>query len=182
MTEHDKALDPTGLILMGERYYDPKTGRFISPDPLGHPFCINLYAYTDGDPINYCDLDGRFASKVYQKTPAVMIANTFASLCANYGIGHSASYQVGSFDLQNGAIGFINGINNTRSESINYISRRDFVTRLDIIGRLRYGNELHILEPHPNAKFWDHEFASPTFTETIRRHIKEYIENYGGIE
>jgi RHS repeat-associated protein len=305
---HDKALDPTGLILMGARYYDPKTGRFISPDPLGYPLCINLYAYTDGDPINYSDLDGRFASKVYQKTPAVMIWNTCTSFYANHGICGSAPLQVGSYDLQNGAIGFINGINNTRSEFIesaynlsqyahnakiygiynaknfsgsigkkltgafnsivsigtdiaecglgriglhtppvqllknqwahfamtygpdakflqichsggadhvknalissseatrqriivlainpsviiprklcfqshNYMSRRDFVTSLDIIGRLRYGNELHILEPHPNAKFWDHEFASPTFTGTIKRHIKDYIEDYGG--
>ena len=64
----------------------------------------------------------------------------------------------------------------------NYMSRRDFVTRLDIMGRLKYGNELHILEPHPNAKFWDHEFASPTFSETINRHIQEYIEDYGDIE
>ena len=66
--------------------------------------------------------------------------------------------------------------------SDNYISRRDFVTRLDIMGRLKYGSELHILEPHPNAKFWDHEFASSTFAETIKRHIKEYIEEYGGRE
>ena len=41
--------------------------------------------------------------------------------------------------------------------SYNYISRRDFVTHLDVIGKMKYGNELQILEPHPNAKLWDHE-------------------------
>jgi hypothetical protein len=62
------------------------------------------------------------------------------------------------------------------------MSRRDFVTRLDIIGRLKYGNQLHILEPHPNAKFWDHEFASPTFKNKIQEHIEDYIKNYGGTQ
>ena len=64
----------------------------------------------------------------------------------------------------------------------NYMSRRDFVTRLDIMGKLKYGNELHILEPHPNAKFWDHEFASPTFAVPLQEHIEDYIKNYGGIK
>ncbi len=67
-------------------------------------------------------------------------------------------------------------------QSHNYMSRRDFVTRLDIIGRLKYGNELHVLEPHSNAKFWDHEFASPTFKKVIRDQITNYIQNYGDIE
>ncbi len=66
--------------------------------------------------------------------------------------------------------------------SNNYMSRRDFVTRLDIIGRFKHGSELHILQPHPNAKLWDHEFASPTFSETIERHIKNYIKKYGDTE
>jgi hypothetical protein len=66
--------------------------------------------------------------------------------------------------------------------SNNYMSRRDFVTRLDMMGRVKHRNELHILEPHPNVKFWDYEFASSTFSETIEHHIKDYIENYGGIK
>ncbi|MGB7127856.1 MAG: hypothetical protein WBD50_02040 [Candidatus Rhabdochlamydia sp.] len=65
-------------------------------------------------------------------------------------------------------------------ESFNYISKNDFVTHLDILGKRRYGNELHVLEPHPKAKGWDHEFLSPTFTETIQDHINNYLENYGG--
>jgi hypothetical protein len=64
--------------------------------------------------------------------------------------------------------------------SYNYMSRRDIVTRLDVIGKIKYGNQLQVLEPHPNANFWDHEFLSPTFAQKIRRHINDYIENYGG--
>ena len=66
--------------------------------------------------------------------------------------------------------------------SHNYVSRRDFVTRLDIRGNLQYGNQLKILEPHPNARSWDHEFLSPTFEDPIERHIIEYIEDYGSIK
>jgi hypothetical protein len=60
------------------------------------------------------------------------------------------------------------------------MSRRDIVTRLDVIGKIKYRNELHILEPHPEASFWDHEFLSPTFRDPIERHIINYIKNYGG--
>ena len=66
MCWHSKSQDPTGLIWMGARYYDPQGGRFISPDPIGYPINIDLYAYAGGDPINNYDPDGRFASSVYQ--------------------------------------------------------------------------------------------------------------------
>jgi hypothetical protein len=55
-----------------------------------------------------------------------------------------------------------------------YKSRRDFVSDLDLAGQLRYGNQLHILAPHPDANFWDHEFLSPTFEKAITRHVLEY--------
>jgi hypothetical protein len=51
---------------------------------------------------------------------------------------------------------------------------------LDFEGRYRYRDELHILEPEIGAKFWDHEFLSPTFTKTLQYYITEYIKNYGG--
>lgn len=51
--------DPTGLFCMGARYYDPASGSFVSADPLGHDASLNLYSYSDGDPINFLDPDGR---------------------------------------------------------------------------------------------------------------------------
>ena len=66
------------------------------------------------------------------------------------------------------------------SRSYNYASKRDFVTRLDIGGMAKYGNELHVLEPHPDAKFWDHEFLSPTFEKHILGHINQHLKDYGG--
>ena len=38
-----RSVDPTGLIYMGSRYYDPVTGRFLSPDPARFADSRNLY-------------------------------------------------------------------------------------------------------------------------------------------
>lgn len=46
-------------------YYDPTSGRFLSPDPLGHEASMDLYSYASGDPINFCDPDGRFGKNAY---------------------------------------------------------------------------------------------------------------------
>jgi RHS repeat-associated protein len=49
--------DPTGLIYLINRYYDPGTGQFLSVDPAigktGQP-----YGYTGGDPVNATDPNG----------------------------------------------------------------------------------------------------------------------------
>ena len=72
-----KAVDPTGLIWFGARYYDPRSGRFLSPDPIGYPICLDLYAYANGDPINNRDPDGRFASAAYQTVKPLVIDTLF---------------------------------------------------------------------------------------------------------
>ncbi|MEW9625818.1 RHS repeat-associated core domain-containing protein [Rhodanobacter geophilus] len=55
--------DPeTGLVYMQARYYQP-FGRFLSPDPVGPTpgdiYDFNRYAYTDNNPVNHIDPDGR---------------------------------------------------------------------------------------------------------------------------
>ncbi|WP_319760413.1 RHS repeat-associated core domain-containing protein [Maridesulfovibrio sp.] len=43
-----------GLIHFGYREYDPATGRFISPDPLGYAGGdVDLYGYCGDDPVNF---------------------------------------------------------------------------------------------------------------------------------
>ena len=53
--------DPSGLVYLIGRYYDPATGQFLSVDPLvdetGQP-----YAYTGDDPVNALDPSGAAAS------------------------------------------------------------------------------------------------------------------------
>lgn len=69
LTWQSKQMDPTGLIWFGARYYSPLEGRFLSPDPVSHPVCLDLYTYANGDPINNVDPDGRFFSAVYKTVP-----------------------------------------------------------------------------------------------------------------
>ena len=46
----------TGLYYYRARYYDPETGRFVSPDPIGWAAGqTNGYAYVGGDPVGYRD-------------------------------------------------------------------------------------------------------------------------------
>lgn len=58
-----------GLIQLGGRFYEPLTGRFISPDllllerpdaGLADPATLNLYAYAINNPYRYHDPSGRF--------------------------------------------------------------------------------------------------------------------------
>ena len=48
----------TGLHYNWNRYYDPATGRYISPDPIGLDGGLNLYAYVGNDPVNLVDPEG----------------------------------------------------------------------------------------------------------------------------
>ncbi|HOI95809.1 MAG TPA: RHS repeat-associated core domain-containing protein, partial [Syntrophobacter fumaroxidans] len=45
----------TGLHYNRHRYYDPKTGRYLTPDPIGLAGGINPYVYVGGDPVNRMD-------------------------------------------------------------------------------------------------------------------------------
>ena len=48
----------TGLHYNYYRYYDPNTGRYLTPDPIGLTGGINLFLYTNGNPVNSIDLEG----------------------------------------------------------------------------------------------------------------------------
>ncbi|MBS0637121.1 MAG: RHS repeat-associated core domain-containing protein [Verrucomicrobia bacterium] len=295
LTWQSRTQDPTGLIWIGKRYYNPQCGHFISPDPIGLPVNTNLYSYANGDPINFCDPDGRFQSPVYTPTPAIVPYDyTVEKQGRPRGIfTKSQRYTVGTKKLKKASIGFINGINNSFDDSVksakqicamasgyqidaiynasntiladlpecfvchfgvrstpstmflekwklqialkgrdimfleichsggadqlknaleslkgndkwirekiiavaiapsviipkrlchesyNYESKRDFVTHLDVIGKIQYGDELTILDPHEDAPLWDHPFLSPTYDRAKRTHINEFLELYG---
>jgi RHS repeat-associated protein len=49
----------TGLVHFGAREYDPATGRWLTPDPIGFGGGdANLYAYVENDPVNLGDPTG----------------------------------------------------------------------------------------------------------------------------
>jgi len=47
-----------GLMYMRNRSYDPATGQFTQPDPIGLAGGLSLYAYAGGDPVNNHDPTG----------------------------------------------------------------------------------------------------------------------------
>jgi RHS repeat-associated protein len=51
-------LPETGFYLTHYRFYDPNTGRWLNRDPIGEDGGINLYAYVEGNPVNFVDPTG----------------------------------------------------------------------------------------------------------------------------
>jgi RHS repeat-associated protein len=52
--------DDTGMMYYRARYYDPLRMRFVSEDPIGFEGGSNLYAYVDGNPVDFNDPLGLF--------------------------------------------------------------------------------------------------------------------------
>ena len=42
-------------MYMRNRYYDPATGQFTQPDPIGLAEGLNSYGFAAGDPVGYWD-------------------------------------------------------------------------------------------------------------------------------
>lgn len=68
--------EETGLYYLNNRYYNPKWGRFISPDViLGSNQDIiscNLYAYVSNNPINNYDNNGTSLKSIFKKVKSVV--------------------------------------------------------------------------------------------------------------
>ena len=57
----------TGLHYNYFRYYDPSTGRYITPDPIGLAGGINTFGYVGGNPLIRYDALGLFFSEAFKK-------------------------------------------------------------------------------------------------------------------
>jgi RHS repeat-associated protein len=55
--------EETGLHYNRHRYYDPETGCYLSPEPLGLEGSLKAYAYTDNYPVDAVDPNGLERSK-----------------------------------------------------------------------------------------------------------------------
>jgi RHS repeat-associated protein len=47
--------DASGMLYMRNRYYNPQTGQFTQPDPIGLAGGLNSYGFAAGDPVSYSD-------------------------------------------------------------------------------------------------------------------------------
>jgi RHS repeat-associated protein len=62
--------EETGLHYNMHRYYNPATGRYMTPDPIGLEGGINLYGFVQNDPVNFVDPWGLRGSYPYYPTGA----------------------------------------------------------------------------------------------------------------
>jgi uncharacterized protein RhaS with RHS repeats len=54
------------------RYYNPLTGRYLTPDPIGLAGGINPFVYSENNPINFIDSLGLLVTAVYNKDKGVV--------------------------------------------------------------------------------------------------------------
>jgi RHS repeat-associated protein len=55
----------TGLHYNYHRYYNPSTGRYLTPDPIGQTGGLNIYLYANNNPINLLDPGGMIFAYIY---------------------------------------------------------------------------------------------------------------------
>ena len=80
----------TGLVRYGARDYDAEIGRWTSRDPSGLAGGYNVYAYANGDPVNYIDVTGRAAALA-----AAPAAGAFGAGATGAGAGAGAAAGTG---------------------------------------------------------------------------------------
>ena len=74
----------TGLINFRMRWYDAETGKWLSKDPIGLSGGLNLYAFCEGDPVNYRDPDGNVLILAPALVfPPIAVAAAAAIIAAN---------------------------------------------------------------------------------------------------
>ena len=61
--------EETGFHYNYHRYYDPRTGRYLTPDPIGLAEGLNLFEYGKNNSINYIDSFGLITHESAQKIP-----------------------------------------------------------------------------------------------------------------
>ncbi|MGE3953595.1 MAG: RHS repeat-associated core domain-containing protein [Parachlamydiales bacterium] len=138
--------DQTGHIFFGRRYYLPRFGRWLTPDPRGYEDGPNLYAYCHNCPLTLIDLLGLLSEDKDHKQAAVSLLataqkwrdrpNPYNATAANFDKavipyfvlqGESTVLDLGLPKLPNGtSIHYQNGINTTRGQAMDnmrYLSK-----------------------------------------------------------
>jgi len=101
-----------GLVNARNRFYDPRMGAFLTPDPLGYRDSANLYAAMAGDPVNHRDPTGMYEADVhygltrylaeqagFEKIDAEIIANEDVGVDLHEATGPTANAAVGNWAI-----------------------------------------------------------------------------------
>lgn len=65
----------SGLYLTWYRAYDPKSGRWLSRDPIGHADMTNLYGYVQSNPVKFVDATGQYTGLYEQAIIAALVVS-----------------------------------------------------------------------------------------------------------
>lgn len=95
--------EETGLYYLNSRYYDPETGRFISPDDVGvlndtftQANGLNLYLYCYNNPVMMTDPDGKeplpWWAKILIGAAFIIAGAVVTALTAGTGTGFVAAF------------------------------------------------------------------------------------------
>jgi RHS repeat-associated protein len=125
--------EPNGMYYMRARYYDPRTGRFISQDPLGFDGGdVNLYIYAKNNPVLFSDPLGLWTLSLGVDVNAALGIGGGGGLAINFGFSKKDGF---SFSLtgtaQGGAIAgagaFAGGIISiTNADNVNQLNGTSF--------------------------------------------------------
>ena len=113
----------SGLKLLGHRYYDSRTGRFISQDPAGAG--DNWYAYCGNDPVNRADPSGNVAQTLNGGSASIESPGYGAALSAAFGadlnsalMASEASYEAKTAKINGFTPGETTSIRDTLSQML----------------------------------------------------------------
>ena len=144
--------DATGMQLLGARYYLPKLGRFLTPDPIGHAGGLNLYAYCEDSPLERVDPDGKFPLNAFTG-----FAREYAPFLRKYRSADEAAITAGNWAFARGSGKFELG-------GWIYANATNTVFRLTLPRRSREGSEANVhpgMEPFNAKAIWHiHPFRS----------------------
>jgi RHS repeat-associated protein len=129
--------DPeSGLVYMQQRYYDPRLGRFLSPDPVttySNPLgAFNRYWYANNNPVVRDDPTGMCADHYRDGACMVIMSKSLVGDKAAQKVQKDMEFILNKYDKS------INGLSNNKTYNIEGL--RNF----GILGRLT-GSEVKIL-------------------------------------